>query len=197
MDLTELKQVIESKQYDKISDICDELQLQLAAQGIKEPEGWPYSIHLLGHIYIQDINSARFLWKRIPSSVKESQLEVVAVWKIGQCMWTHDYAGVHGALQSFNWSPEVQHIITALSDSYTKRAFELLLAAYSTISVADTAQFLGMSKEDALAYTLQRGWTLDSASKMLTVKKLPAVVDQRLHSSTLQNLTEYVFHLEH
>lgn len=197
MDLTELKEAIESKQYDKIADICDELQLQLAAQGIKEPEGWPYCIHLLGHIYTQDINSARFLWKRLPSSVKESQPEVVAVWKIGQCMWTHDYAGVHGALHSFNWSPEVQQIITALSDSYTKRAFELLLAAYSTISVADTAQFLGMSKEDALAYTLQRGWTLDSASQMLTVKKMPAVVDQRLHSSTLQNLTEYVFHLEH
>lgn len=197
MDLTELKEVIESKQYDKIADICDELQLQLAAQGIKEPEGWPYSIHLLGHIYIQDINSARFLWKRMPLSVKESQPEVVAVWKIGQCMWTHDYAGVHGALHIFNWSPEVQQIITALSDSYTKRAFELLLAAYSTISVADTAQFLGMSNEDTLAYTLQRGWTLDSTSQMFTVKKIPAVMDQRLHSSTLQNLTEYVFHLEH
>jgi len=196
-DLVELKEIIESKQYDKIADFCDELQLQLAAQGIKEPEGWPYSIHLLGHIYTQDINSARFLWKRMPSSVKESQPEVVAVWKIGQCMWTHDYAGAHGALHSFTWSAEVQQIITALSDSYTKRAFELLLAAYSTISVADTAQFLGMSKEDALAYTLQRGWTLDSASQMLTVKKMPAVVDQRLHSSTLQNLTEYVFHLEH
>eukprot|EP01018_Ginkgo_biloba_P018593 Gb_14322 [translate_table: standard] len=197
MDLTSLKEAIESKGYDKIADICDELQLQLAAQGIKEQENWPFSIHLLGHIYIQDINSARFLWKRIPSSVKETQPEVTAVWKIGQCMWTHDYAGVHGAIHGFNWSQEVQQVVTALSDSYTKRVFKLLSAAYSTICVADTAQFLGMSEEDAITYTLQHGWILDSASQMLTVRRTPVVVDQKLDSSKLQNLTEYVFHLEH
>uniref|UniRef100_A0A0D6R5X1 CSN8/PSMD8/EIF3K domain-containing protein n=1 Tax=Araucaria cunninghamii TaxID=56994 RepID=A0A0D6R5X1_ARACU len=197
MELTKLKEAIESKHYHKIADICDELELQLAALGIKEPDGWPYSIHLLGHIYIQDINSARFLWKRIPSSVKESQPELAAVWKIGQCMWTHDYPGVHCALCDFNWSPEVQQIINALSESYTKKVFELLLAAYSTISVVDTARFLGMTEEDAISYTLQEGWTLDTELQMLTVKRRPVVVDQKLDSSTLQNLTEYVFHLEH
>lgn len=32
---------------------------------------------------------------------------------------------------------------------YTKRMFELLQSAYSTISIQDAAQFLGMSEEDA------------------------------------------------
>ncbi|KAH9325820.1 hypothetical protein KI387_005998, partial [Taxus chinensis] len=150
MELPELRQAILSNHFHKIADICDELELQLAAQGIKDPEGWPYSIHLLGHIYMQDMNSARFLWRRMPSSVKEMLPEVVAIWKIGQCMWTHDHAGVHGALRGFNWSLEVQHIITALADNYTKKVFELLEAAYSTIRVADTAQFLGITEADAI-----------------------------------------------
>ncbi|GLJ40357.1 hypothetical protein SUGI_0829980 [Cryptomeria japonica] len=197
MDLTELRQAILSNNFHQIADICDDLELQLAAQGIKDPEGWPYSIHLLGHIYIQDMNNARFLWRRMSSSVKESQPEVIAIWKIGQCMWTHDYAGVHGALCGFNWSLEVQQIITALSENYRKKVFELLVAAYSTISVADTAQFLGTTETDAITYTLQRGWTLDNELQMLTVKGNPVVVDQKLDSSRLQNLTEYVFHLEH
>jgi COP9 signalosome complex subunit 8 len=34
-------------------------------------------------------------------------------------------------------------------ESYRKRIFELLTSAYSTISVADVAHFMGMSEEDA------------------------------------------------
>ncbi|KAI8021213.1 Prolyl 4-hydroxylase 5 [Camellia lanceoleosa] len=59
-----------SKSYDKIADICDKLILQVSIQGITFQDEWPYSIHLLGHIYINDINSARFLWKLIPSCVQ-------------------------------------------------------------------------------------------------------------------------------
>ncbi|KAL7189972.1 hypothetical protein ACSBR1_039583 [Camellia fascicularis] len=54
------------------------------------------------------INSARFLWKSIPSSVKESRLKMVAVWKIGQLLWMRDYAGVHEAIRGFNWSQETR-----------------------------------------------------------------------------------------
>eukprot|EP00252_Welwitschia_mirabilis_P014834 TRINITY_DN32871_c0_g1_i1.p1 TRINITY_DN32871_c0_g1~~TRINITY_DN32871_c0_g1_i1.p1 ORF type:complete len:198 (-),score=28.51 TRINITY_DN32871_c0_g1_i1:183-776(-) len=197
MDLSELHNAISTKRYEDIANICDELEFQLAAKGIKDHDGWPYSIHLLGHIYVQDINSARFLWKRIPTHIKENQQEVSAVWKIGQCIWTRNHAGVHTALHDFDWSPEVKPIIAAFSENYTKKMFNLLLSAYSTISVTDTAQFLGMSNEDAVSYAVQQGWILDSASQMLTVKKIPTIVDQIIDSNKLQNLTEYVFHLEH
>lgn len=43
----------------------------------------------------------------------------------------------------------------------------------------------------------QQGWTLDPASRMLTVKKQPHVTEQKLDPSKMQCLTEYVFHLEH
>jgi hypothetical protein len=35
------------------------------------------------------------------------------------------------------------------SESYRKRIFQLLISAYSTITVADVAHFMGMSEEDA------------------------------------------------
>ena len=47
------------------------------------------------------------------------------------------------------------------------------------------------------ADALQHGWSVDPASRMLTVKKQPVVTEQKLDSSKLQRLTEYVFHLEH
>ncbi|XP_022868414.1 COP9 signalosome complex subunit 8-like [Olea europaea var. sylvestris] len=75
--------------------------------------------------------------------------------------------------------------------------FELLVSAYSTISTQDTALFLGLNADDAANYTLQRGWTLDPSSQMLTVKKQAVATEQKLDSSKLQRLTEYVFNLEH
>ncbi|XP_068660462.1 COP9 signalosome complex subunit 8-like isoform X3 [Aristolochia californica] len=161
MDFSLLNEALESKSYEKVADFCDELMLQAAAQGITFQDEWPYSIHLLGHLYINDVNSARFLWKSIPSPVKETRPEVVAVWKIGQRLWTRDYAGVHEAIRGFNWSPDVINFVAAFSDA------------------------------------LQHGWTVDPASQMLTVKKLPVVREQKLNPSKLQRLTEYVFHLEH
>ncbi|GAB2299224.1 COP9 signalosome complex subunit 8 [Dionaea muscipula] len=197
MDFTPLTEAMASKSYDNVADICDNLMLQVAAEGTAFQHEWPYAIHLLGHIYVDDINSARFLWKSIPAEVKEGKPEVAAAWSIGQKLWTRNYAGVHEAVRGFNWSLETQGLVAAFSDKYTRKMFQLVLAAYSTISVQDAALFLGMGEEDVTKYTLQEGWLLDSASGMLTVKKQPILSEQKVDPSKLQWLTEYVFHLEH
>ncbi|KAI5593478.1 hypothetical protein BDE02_03G017000 [Populus trichocarpa] len=78
MDFSPLTDALASKSYEKIADICDELMLKATAELEEAPfeEEWPFAIHLLSHIYANDINSARFLWKSIPSTVKERQPEV-------------------------------------------------------------------------------------------------------------------------
>ncbi|KAK9742570.1 hypothetical protein RND81_03G182800 [Saponaria officinalis] len=197
MDLGGLTDAMASKNYDIIADICDNLMLQVAAEGLSFENDWPYAIHLLGHIYVGDTNSARFLWKTMPVVAKENQAEVVAVWSIGQKLWTKDYGGVYEAVRAFNWTSQLQPFVTAFSESYTKKMFQLLLAAYSTISVQDTSLFLGMNEGDATKYVLNEGWSLDSASQMFSVKKQSVVAEQKLDASKLQRLTEYVFHLEH
>ncbi|KAL3538582.1 hypothetical protein ACH5RR_001948 [Cinchona calisaya] len=197
MDFSSLTEALDSQNYAKIANICDTLLLQVAAQGTAFQDEWPYAIHLLGHIFVNDINSARFLWKTIPAAIKESRPEVVAAWKIGQNLWTRDYVNVYEALREFKWSPEAQGIVAAFSELYTKRMFDLLLSAYSTISIQDAALFLGMNEDDATNYVVQQGWTMDSSSRMLTVKKQAVKAEQKLDSSKLQRLTEYVFHLEH
>ncbi|KAK8578943.1 hypothetical protein V6N13_142193 [Hibiscus sabdariffa] len=197
MDFSVLNEALASSSFDKISDVCDALMLQVAAEGVPFRDEWPFAIHLLGHIYVDDVNSARFLWKSIPATIKESQPELVAAWKIGQKMWTRDYAGVYEAIRGFDWTQQTQFLVAAFSELYTKRMFELLQSAYSTISIQDAAQFLGMSEEDATDYVLREGWTVDPTSRMLTVTKQAIVKEQKLDPGKLQRLTEYVFHLEH
>ncbi|KAG7011450.1 COP9 signalosome complex subunit 8, partial [Cucurbita argyrosperma subsp. argyrosperma] len=137
-----------------------------AAEGVDYHDEWPYVIHFLGYLYVDDINSARFFWKSIPSTMKEHRPELVAVWKIAQKLWIQDHRGV-------------------------RRMFQLLVSAYSTISIHDAAHFLGMNEEEAKNYVTRRGWIVDVASEMLTVKKQEIGREQKLDSSKLQRLTEY------
>jgi COP9 signalosome complex subunit 8 len=54
-----------------------------------------------------------FLWKSVPQGTKETKPELVAAWKIGQCLWTKDYAGVYSAVRGFHWSPEASGIVAS------------------------------------------------------------------------------------
>lgn len=58
-------------------------------------------------------NSARFFWKSLPQEVKDTRPELAAVWRIGQCLWKRDYAGVNTAAQGFEWGPDLADFITA------------------------------------------------------------------------------------
>ncbi|KAK6935083.1 CSN8/PSMD8/EIF3K [Dillenia turbinata] len=102
MDFSVLTNALASNSFD-----------QVASQGIAFQEEWPYAIHLLGYMYVDDINSARFLWKSMPSVIKENNPEVLAAWKIGQRLWTRDYAGVYDAIRGFDWSQQVQDLVAA------------------------------------------------------------------------------------
>ena len=58
-------------------------------------------------------NSARFFWKSLPQEVKDARPELVAVWRIVQCLWNRDHAGVYTAVQGFEWGPDLADFITA------------------------------------------------------------------------------------
>lgn len=126
---------------------CLPWNFKVASRGIDYQEEWPYAVHLLGHIFVNDLwasiffsfclkhlrsrigwvtvsvdirffvsrNSAKYLWKSIPQGIKERRPELVAAWKIGQCLWTRDYSGVYDAIRSVDWSPEASELVFAFA----------------------------------------------------------------------------------
>ncbi|XP_006652290.1 COP9 signalosome complex subunit 8 [Oryza brachyantha] len=196
MDLSAVHAALSDGSYAAVALLCDDLFLEAASRGAATDD-WPYAVHLLAHLYLSDLNSARFLWKSTPQEAKDARPELAAVWRIGQCLWNRDYAGVYTAAQGFEWGPQIADFVSAFLESYRKRIFQLLTSAYSTISVADVAHFMGMNEEDATNYAMQNGWSLDASAKMLTVVKPKVKTNQKLDASKLQRLTECVFHLEH
>ncbi|CAM6034139.1 unnamed protein product [Sphagnum compactum] len=198
LSFSAVQEAIKAGLYADLANIIDTLELETAAAGASKPQDWPYAIQILAHVFNHDLNSARFVWKRTPDAVKQSNPELVAAWKIVQCMWMHDHAGVYAALRAYGWASDVQQVVAAVGEDYSHGMLKLLSTAYSTVSVVDAAAFLGLSENDVVTFTSQQhGWVLDPATKMLTVMPMVAAATKKTDSSQLQNLTEYVFHLEH
>lgn len=72
-------------------------------------------MQLIFQDYVNDINSARFLWKSTPSTIKETHPEIVRVWKICQRLWLQKYAGVYEEIRGFDWSAKAVGLVMAFS----------------------------------------------------------------------------------
>lgn len=133
-------------------------------------------------------NSARFLWKSIPSSIKETQPEVTAVWKIGQQLWLRNYSGVHEAIRGFEWSQELQGFVAAFSG----KAFKIFCFVYSAelrlfctnslIFTIFNAWFYSLYLQFEYNFKALTGWTVIINLQLLFYKPFYLVnVDNRLH----------------
>lgn len=58
--------------------------------------------------------NAKFLWKRIPISVKTANPEIGQIWSVGQHMWQKDFPAIYRSLAAVTWSEPVAEIMKAL-----------------------------------------------------------------------------------
>lgn len=67
----------------------------------------------------------------MPMEIKESSPEVVAVWKIGKCLWNRDFSVAYETIREFEWSPEIAGMVAAFSgDSLSCDCFFPLTLLY-------------------------------------------------------------------
>lgn len=62
--------------------------------------------------------NAKYLWKRIPQSVENTNAELFAIWSVGQKMWKRDLPGTYQSLSAFTWSEPVAKIMNSLEGNY-------------------------------------------------------------------------------
>ncbi len=92
--------------------------------------------------------------------------------------------------------PQARPLVDATALRFRGHMLDLISRAYTEISPARAASLLGISEQDALQLAASEGWQLDAAAGVLTVVAKP--VDSRMATSfeQLQQLTEYMVHLE-
>ncbi|KAK2582210.1 hypothetical protein KPH14_004562 [Odynerus spinipes] len=157
-----------------------------------------YAQLLATYLYQHDLCNAKYLWKRIPSNLKEANPELGRIWAVGRHMWQRDWPAVHVALNA-EWSEDVSGIMTALKDSVRERAMTLISKAYSSINLTVLAAMTGLSPEEARQTSLERGWSMDGPM----VQPVKIDKDQStfanevcLTEDQLNKLTQFVSFLE-
>jgi len=192
----ELGLLISSGEWKKAILAFEEYELEIAADGISVGNAPNYAIQLLMYLLCNDLNNAKYLWKRISPNIKSSAPELEAVWKVGQAIWAKNYVEVYKCLRGFSWSDPVRQLISVLEDSFRKSAMTLLSESYTAVSISDACSYLGLTTADVVKAAAQLNWGIDQASNMLMPKPIEIQKDRGTSLVHLQQLTDYFCHLE-
>ncbi|BFZ15442.1 hypothetical protein BsWGS_18480 [Bradybaena similaris] len=183
----------------QLRDFCQlgsEIERQELEYGSSPCTPKMYSQLLAVYLLQNDLCGAKFLWKRIPQSIKQSNPELANIWLVGQKMWLKDYSGIYEASQK-EWSEDVKQILLAVTDSVRQRALKLVRLAYSSISADDFAVFVGMSADKAIQAAQEEGWGVDQQNRIIIPKKLdPSPPVTIMNDQHLAVLTDYVNFME-
>lgn len=180
--------------FSKLLEQCETQELD-APGGIATPQVYAQLLAL--YLLHNDMNTARYLWKRIPQAIKTANPELGAIWSVGQRVWQRDFPGIYTVISSHQWSDTIQPIMEELRDATRRRAFGLVAQAYTSISADDLAAFVGLPVEDAVKAVLEQGWQADPSTRMVVPKRNePPPVPQIPNEQQLARLTDYVAFLE-
>mmetsp|Transcript_15113 Transcript_15113/g.20857 ORF Transcript_15113/g.20857 Transcript_15113/m.20857 type:complete len:203 (+) Transcript_15113:236-844(+) len=185
---------IEAKEFESIASLCEKVESEVGGAALVSD--WPYALHMFGYLINKDLESARFLWKRTPKSAIESNPEIKMVWRITQCLFLQDYQLLYEALRLHPWSKLCATTAAFFLAKFESDTVTLLTSVYTTVSLADAAKFIGRPAGDAAEFFKNLGWQLDATSMMLTVQKPVVQNDYCSNPIQLQELTQYVVHLE-
>uniref|UniRef100_A0A3Q2CMZ4 COP9 signalosome subunit 8 n=1 Tax=Cyprinodon variegatus TaxID=28743 RepID=A0A3Q2CMZ4_CYPVA len=131
--------------FDRLLEQCEAQELE-APGGVATPQVYAQMLAL--YLLNNDMNNARYLWKRIPQNIKSVSH--------GDVWWTCMKSG-------FYWTGPIGSVL--------QRAYSLVAQAYTSITAEDFAAFVGYSVEEAVKGVVSQGWQADPATRMVMPKK--------------------------
>eukprot|EP00124_Ichthyophonus_hoferi_P004286 Ihof_evm3s454 gene=Ihof_evmTU3s454 len=128
-----------------------------------------YIALLLTYLIQNELDYARFVWKRIPFNVKAACPPLVATWQVGSQLWSGYHTGVFHAIENLRTvlQPIHQGLLSSLIDNYQHRVFDLISKAYVCISISDAVNLMGCTHDRLLEVAFAANWTLDGNTAMI------------------------------
>ncbi|XP_053296496.1 COP9 signalosome complex subunit 8 isoform X1 [Pleuronectes platessa] len=160
--------VIMEESYDKVLEQCEAQEVE-APGGIATPQVYAQLLSL--YLLHNDMNNARYLWKRVPQAIKLANPELAAIWAVGQRIWQRDFPEIYTAIAAFQWTENILPVMEALRESTRQRAYSLVAQAYTSITAEDFAACVGYTVEEAVKGVVSQGWQADPTTRMVMPKK--------------------------
>jgi COP9 signalosome complex subunit 8 len=153
-----------------------------------------FAAQMAGYLILNQVSSARFLWKRLPKSVAARSEDLKALWRVGQALWKRDRAEALQQLAAARWSPRIEPLVAELERRTRENAFQLIALAYSAISAAACARMVALSADQCAAEVAKRGWRVEGAH--IVPVRPPQPAESPSEPRLLKELAEYSFELE-
>ncbi|KAG4068048.1 hypothetical protein HA402_011381 [Bradysia odoriphaga] len=182
---------------EKIDQLIDLLEKQ-EIEATMALSAQLYAELFAAYLYRNELSKARFLWKRIPKSIKTGNVELEKIWNIFNHLWDNDLNAFFKAI-NFEWSANVGRIMSQLKDKIQEETIDLVAVAYSSIFEDYLQNLLNQTPEALNDLCVSLGWDIQSGSYprlIIPKKKASEKVDTATAEDQLQKLTDFVSFLE-
>ena len=165
-----------------------------------------YKHLLIYYLLDENVMKAKILWKRIPKQLKsEQQTELNKLWNLVQHQIQRHYTQTFelinrhrnaNALNMFS-NQELNNLVLQFADKTRERLLNLIDAAYSSISIQELSQMLGLNSDEVVRICLLREWELDETKNFLFPKRKENKENVGISNRVqMQQLTSLVSYLE-
>lgn len=173
--------------------LCERLELESCGSPLADVM---CAKQMMLYLIADDLNNARFFWRRLDSGVKGDGSQVLAIWGIVKDLWLR--SNIPGAYATLGgtFEPEIAPLASVLCDKLRTREFGLLSKAYADVNLTAVASALGLDDASAITYCTDRGWQYDGATQLFQPVPVasPHVVFDGL--AQMESLSKHVTYLE-
>eukprot|EP00930_Biecheleria_cincta_P090291 TRINITY_DN79644_c0_g1_i1.p1 TRINITY_DN79644_c0_g1~~TRINITY_DN79644_c0_g1_i1.p1 ORF type:complete len:221 (+),score=64.97 TRINITY_DN79644_c0_g1_i1:79-741(+) len=153
------------------------------------------AVHLLAYLLDGDLDLARFLWKRTPAAV-QSQAQAATAHRVLVAYWSRQYQELFAHLAAGPWDPRLQGLAAEVTSRVRVELLARIAKAYKVVSVAAVSAMLGLDLVAAKAACEERGWVVDADGNATPVALTSSEDLMQMGEEQLQQLAEYMAHLE-
>lgn len=191
--MSEILAAVEALEVPHLIDLCQDAELTAAENNQKHPHP---TIHLLAVLLQEDLNEAKFLWKRLPLSLQQNA-ETKAAWSLARALWKRDYSAFFEAAKQ-EWDKEAGHLVRELVRRRRETGIELMELSYSCIGLQRAGILLGLDQSGLEQLCQREGWRIHGEFiEIETIKRnRRRSVNDAVKRGELQLLTEQLMKLQ-
>jgi hypothetical protein len=132
-----------------------------------------YATYLSLSLIVGDVDGARYLWKRLPSALKNGSPELGALWGIGKGLLARDFVGLKAIFGATQWT-HAQPFVAEIRGAIEARQLREVAQSYSVISAAALAEeLMAGSVAEAVGVARAHGWDVSDAGDYIRPRALP------------------------
>jgi COP9 signalosome complex subunit 8 len=114
-----------------------------------------YAKYLASCLIVQELNAAKYLWKRLPATLKTEDQPLFSIWNIGKKIWVNDLSGAFAAVSFLAEKfPALNGFGEDIVQGIRQSQIKNIMKSFSVINMTTLCSRTNLSLEEAVAGTI-------------------------------------------